>query len=64
TLPASGLKTDGNGFFNTELPLGNLAFDAEGKPCQKFTVKIVASDRTPNPGLNYMRLTRDYKPAE
>ena len=64
TLPASGLKTDGNGFFNTELPLGKLAFDAEGKPCRMFTVKIVASDRTPNPGLYYIRLTRDYKPAE
>lgn len=59
TLPTQGLKTDGNGFCNVEFPLGNLAFDAVGKPLKQLSVRLVASDKTMNPGLYYVRLVKE-----
>ena len=64
TVPASSLMADGNGFFNVEFPLGELAMFIDGHALSVFTVRIVASGSTMNPGLYYIRLTRDYQPSQ
>lgn len=64
TVPKTTLQADGNGFFNAELPLGSLAFDADGKTRSTYIVRIVASGTTLNPGLYYIRLVKDYKPSD
>lgn len=61
TMPGNPQGVDGSNFFNLELPLGQLAFDEKGKPLTRFVVRIVASERTPNPGLYYIRLVKDSK---
>lgn len=61
TMPRRVENTDGKNFFNLEIPLGKLAFDEKGKPVTKYTVRIVASENTPNPGLYLIRLVKDSK---
>ena len=61
TVPASVLSANGNNFYNLELPLGPLAFDADGHPLTRFVVRIEASSTTPCPGLYFIRLVKDSK---
>lgn len=60
TVVGSTLAADANGFYNVELPLGDMAYDSEGNALSKFTVRIVASSSTPNPGLYFIRLMKNY----
>ncbi|MCQ2222383.1 MAG: glycoside hydrolase family 127 protein [Bacteroidaceae bacterium] len=59
TVPNAVPNADANNFYNLELPLRKLAFDADGKIRDKFVVRIVASSTTPNPGLYFVRLVKD-----
>ncbi len=64
TVPTSVPKADASNFYNLEIPLRELAFDASGQPQEKFVVRIVASSTTPNPGLYFARLVKDNKADE
>ncbi|MCF0199750.1 MAG: hypothetical protein HUK02_10590, partial [Bacteroidaceae bacterium] len=64
TVPGSVRGADDNGFFNLELPLGDLAFDKNDQLQEKYTVRITADQGTLCPGLYYIRLMRDYEAPE
>ncbi len=64
TVPASVPNADASNFYNLEIPLRSLAFDENGKPLDKFVVRIVASSTTPNPGLYFARLVKDNRADE
>ena len=60
-IPESVRGADDNGFFNAEYPLpANLTTDANGNAKAKFVVRLTADKGTMNPGLYYLRLTKDY----
>lgn len=64
TVPATKLGADGNGFYNEEIPLGDLAYDGEGGVAKTFVVRICAESGTLNPGLYYIRLMKDYTASD
>ena len=61
-IPANAKGSEGNGFYNAEFPLPDYLMTQNGKAKEKFVVKLAASGNTPNPGLYYLRLMRDYDP--
>lgn len=59
-IPESVRNAD-NGFYNVEYPIpANLVTDSKGAPKTKFKVRLAATGSTPNPGLYYLRLVKDY----
>ena len=56
TVPSTVANAE-NGFYNVEFPIpATLAVDKDGKPKEKFVVRLTASSSTLMPGLYYMRL--------
>ncbi|MBQ9558832.1 MAG: glycoside hydrolase family 127 protein [Bacteroidaceae bacterium] len=61
TIPATHRGTDSNGFFNIEYPIPeSLMVNADGSAKAKFVVRLAATGTTPNPGLYYLRLMKEY----
>lgn len=59
TIPGRVPGADERGFFNMEYPIpATLLLDKNGKPKEKFVVRLTASPTTPNPGLYYVRLVK------
>ena len=61
-IPARMKGGDGSGFYNIEFPLPEEIMTNNGKAKEKFVVRLSATSNTPNPGLYYLRLMRDYDP--
>ena len=61
-IPARMKGGDGSGFYNIEFPLPEELMTNNGKAKEKFVVRLSATSNTPNPGLYYLRLMRDYDP--
>jgi hypothetical protein len=60
TIPER-VKNAENGFYNVEYPIpSSLIKDSKGKVKTKFMVRLSATGSTPNPGLYYLRLVKDY----
>ena len=60
-IPSTFKGADSNGFFNIEYPIpAALATNADGTAKTKFVVRLAATGTTPNPGLYYLRLLKDY----
>ena len=58
---AESVKGAVNGFYNVEFPIpAELAVDKNGKPKEKFVVRLTASPTTMIPGLYYVRLMKGY----
>ncbi len=57
-VPESTQNQNEKGFYNLELPLGDKAYDSDGKALSRFTVKIVATSWAA-PGLYWIRLIKD-----
>lgn len=64
TVPATVPNADASNFYNLEIPLRQLAFDADGNTLQKFVVRIEANGTTANPGLYFARLVKDNRADE
>lgn len=61
TIPEKVRKSE-NGFYNVEYPIpADLIKDSKGKVKTKFKVRLSATGNTPNPGLYYLRLVKDYQ---
>ena len=53
------------GFYNVEYPLPeDMLLDAEGEVADSITVRFAATGSTPTPGIYYLRLLKDYRPAQ
>ena len=59
-IPATAKGADGSGFYNIEFPLPDDVATKDGKPRDRFTVRLTATGSTPIPGLYYLRLMRGY----
>ena len=62
TIPQN-VKGSTNGFYNVEYPIpASLVKDSQGQVKTRFAVRLAATGSTPNPGLYYLRLLKNYNP--
>lgn len=64
TIPSNVRGANSNGFYNLEIPLGEMAYDEQGNALNKFIIRLEANKGTMMPGLYYIRLMKDYAPED